>query len=95
MGQTKKEYIEEEFVKFTASIKEIKEIDIFPSLDDIDVADMLIFFNITFCNTNDYKPIVQHLIKINDVQLSPEEFASIFTIIEAYLNNLKTFLKTN
>jgi len=91
---TRKEYLEKQYNLFSNELKEIIGENIFPSLEDVDIVDVLTYFQLTFGNTEDYKEIVKSVIKYH-VNISDEQFLKIYPLIEKYINELKNFLKTN
>jgi len=91
---TRKEYLEKQYFLFENELKEIIGENIFPSLEDVDIVDILTFFQLTFGNTTDYQEIVKSVIKYH-VNITDEQFLKIYPLIEKYINELKIFLKTN
>ena len=59
---TRKEYLEKQYILFSNELKNIIGENIFPSLEDVDIIDVLTFFQITFGNTTDYQEIVKCLV---------------------------------
>jgi len=91
---TRKEYLEKQYFLFSNELKEIIGENIFPSLKDVDIVDVLTFFQLTFGNTTEYEEIVKSVIKYH-VNITDEQFIKIYPLIEKYINELKIFLKTN
>jgi len=91
---TRKEYLEKQYFLFENELKEIIGENIFPSLEDVDIVDILTFFQLTFGNTTEYEEIVKSVIKYH-VNITDEQFIKIYPLIEKYINELKIFLKTN
>ena len=91
---TRKEYLEKQYFLFSNELKEIIGENIFPSLEDVDIVDVLTYFQMTFGNTTEYEEIVKSVIKYH-VNISDEQFLKIYPLIEKYINELKNFLKTN
>ena len=91
---TRKEYLEKQYILFTNELKEIIGENIFPSLEDVDIVDILTYFQMSFGNTTDYQEIVKSVIKYH-VNITDEQFLKIYPLIEKYINELKLFLKTN
>ena len=91
---TRKEYLEKQYFLFSNELKEIIGENIFPSLEDVDIVDILTFFQMTFGNTTKYEEIVKSVIKYH-VNITDEQFIKIYPLIEKYINELKIFLKTN
>jgi len=92
---TKKIYLENTYKEFISEIETIIKTNLFPSLEDVDMVDILLFFQYTFFCTNDYKEIVKNLIETHHVELDGDTFNKIYPIIEKYINELKHFLQTN
>ena len=95
MSLTKKEYLEKKYIEFSKDVTEILKTNIFPSLEELDIVDILLFFQYSFWNTDDYSDIVRNLISINHYEIDDEMFHKLYPIIESYINNLKEFLRTN
>ena len=91
---TRKEYLEKQYFLFENELKEIIGENIFPSLEDVDIVDILTFFQMSFGNTTEYEEIVKSVIKYH-VNITDEQFIKIYPLIEKYINELKIFLKTN
>jgi uncharacterized protein YihD (DUF1040 family) len=92
--ETRKEYLEKQYSLFTNELIEIIGENIFPSLEDVDIIDILTYFQMTFGSTTEYEEIVKSVIKYH-VNITDDQFIKIYPIIEKYINELKNFLKTN
>ena len=92
--ETRREYLEKQYKLFTNELKDIIGEDIFPSLEDVDIIDVLTYFQMTFGNTTDYQEIVKSVIKYH-INITDEIFLKIYPIIKKYINDLKIFLKEN
>ena len=95
MVLTKKEFLTEKYTKFIKEIKLIIDTDIFPSLDDVDISDVLLFFQMSFSCEEDYEDIVKNLIYLNGIDATHEQIDKAMPIITKYINELKQFLKNN
>ena len=95
MSLTKKEYLTEKYLIFIKEMKTIIEANIFPSLDDVDITDVLMFFQMSFTNDNDYDDIVKNMKDMSGIDLPKEQFSKAMPIITKYINELKDFLKNN
>ncbi len=91
---TRKNYLEKQYILFSNELKNIIGENIFPSLEDVDIVDILTYFQMTFGNTTDYQEIVKSVIKYH-VNITDDQFLKIYPLIEKYINELKIFLKTN
>ena len=94
MVLTKKEHLTKEYLKFIQEIKSVIDCDIFPSLDEVDITDILLFFNITFVGMDDYSDIIKNLMHMNHYDITDKQFDTVIPIITKYINDLKLFLKT-
>ena len=72
MVLTKKEHLTKEYLKFIQEMKTIIDCDIFPSLDEVDITDILLFFNITFVGMDYYCDIIKNLIHMNHYEITDE-----------------------
>ena len=95
MSITRKQYLEENYKEFIKDISKYIDSDIFPSIDEIEIVDIIFYFNFTFSNITNYEDIVRNLIR-NHTEISEEKFKNIlYPIIEKYINDLKSFLQKN
>ena len=92
--ESRKEYLEKQYILFTNELKDIIGENIFPLLEDVDIIDILTYFQITFGSTTEYEEIVKSVIKYH-VNITDEQFLQIYPIIKKYINELKKFLKKN
>jgi hypothetical protein len=67
---------------------------LFPSLDDLDVVDLLLLFNFYFASTDDYEPKIRELAQIQGIEITEEEYQKGLPIIINYINWLKLFQKS-
>ena len=92
---TKKEFLTEQYINFINEIKTIIHIDIFPSLDDVDITDVLLFFQMSFTDENDYESIVKNIMDMSGIDIPNEQFNKAMPIITKYISELKKFLKSH
>ena len=92
--ETRKEYLEKQYSLFTNELIELIGENIFPSLEDVDIIDILTYFQMTFGSTTEYEEIVKSVIKYH-VNITDDQFLQIYPIIKKYINEFKNFLKTN
>jgi hypothetical protein len=91
---TKKQYLEIKYKEFTNELSKHVSADIFPTLDDVCMVDILFYFSITFQGMTDYEETVRNLLSHHS-QVNDATFDKIYPIIKTYIDNLKEFLKTN
>ena len=95
MSLTKKEYLEKKYIQFSNDIGAILGNQLFPSLDELCMIDILLFFQYTFWNIDDYNEIIQQLLTFHHPEFTPEQYNLIYPVIEKYINDLKEFLRNN
>ena len=93
---TKKQHLEKKYKEFSTAIGEaIGVTNLFPSLDEVCMIDILLLFQYTFWDAQDYRGPVRAIIASHHVEITEEQFEKIYPIVEAYVNDLKHFLRTN
>jgi hypothetical protein len=95
MSLTKKEYLEKKYIEFSNDIGKILNVNLFPSLSELCMIDILLFFQYTFWGTDDYRDIVRNIIAMHHQEIDDETFEKLYPVIEKYINDLKEFLRTN
>ena len=91
---TRKEIIIDKYLEFQNNIKQIVDVDIFPTLEDLDVVDLLLFFNMTFGYTTEYETIINDLILFNGVKILPEDLLKVMPIITQFIDEFKLLQKS-
>ena len=91
---TRKEIIIDKYLEFQNNIKQIVDVDIFPTLEDLDVVDLLLFFNMTFGYTTEYESIINDLILFNSVKILPEDLSKVMPIITQFIDEFKLLQKS-
>ena len=91
---TKKQYLEKKYIEFSEIISKKLGINIFPSLEDVCMVDIIFYFNFTFYNVMEYRDILRILIS-HHIDISEELFQEIYPITVEYIEDLKNFLQTN
>jgi hypothetical protein len=94
MSYTRKEIIITKYLECQNNIKKIVDVDIFPSLEDLDVVDLLLFFNMTFGYTDSYTDIINDLIFFNGVKIQPEELTKVMPVIIQFIDEFKLLQKS-
>ena len=93
MSLTKREYITNQYNSFNQEIFPIvNNNNLLPSLDDVDLCDLITYFNYTFGNTNNYDSIIIQLLKSNNVRLTEQEFHKLIPIFNKYINQIKSVI---
>ena len=94
MSYTRKEIIVNKYLEFQNNIKQIVDINIFPTLEDVDVVDLLLFFNMTFGYTTEYETIINDLILFNGVKILSEDLLKVMPIITQFIDEFKLLKKS-
>jgi hypothetical protein len=94
MSYTRKEIIINKYLEFQNNIKQIVDINIFPTLEDVDVVDLLLFFNMTFGYTDKYESIINDLILFNSVKIIPEDLLKVIPVITQFIDEFKLLQKS-
>ena len=94
MSYTRKEIIVNKYLEFQNNIKQIVDVDIFPTLEDLDIVDLLLFFNMTFGYTTEYESIINDLILFNSVKILPEDLIKVMPIINQFIDEFKLLQKS-
>jgi hypothetical protein len=81
-------------LEFQNNIKQIVDINIFPTLEDVDVVDLLLFFNMTFGYTTEYETIINDLILFNGVKILSEDLLKVMPIITQFIDEFKLLQKS-
>ena len=93
-GLTKREYLEKKYKEFTKELSTELCDNIFPSLDECCMIDILLYFQYTFTSTEDYEDTVRTLLK-HHMDITEDKFQKVYPIIKKYIDELKDFLKNN
>jgi hypothetical protein len=91
---TRKEIIINKYLEFQNNINNIVPINIFPSLEEVDVVDLLLFFNFTFGYVNEYENIITELISFNNVKIQPDELQKVMPVIIQFIDEFKLLQKS-
>lgn len=92
MSLTRKELIIEKYENLQNVLIETYQIEgLFPSLEDVDVPDLLYFFNLKFTkdDENFRKAKVREMATFCGVEIKEEQFEEAFKIINTYIDFLK------
>ena len=91
---TRREIIIDKYLEFQNNINNIVPINIFPSLEEVDVVDLLLFFNFTFGYVNEYENIITELISFNNVKIQPDELQKVMPVIIQFIDEFKLLQKS-
>ena len=95
MSYTRKEIIINKYIEFQNQLKDIVgDIDIFPSLEELDVVDFLLFFNMTFCGVEKYEDIINDLIYFQKIKIEPDILEKAMPVIIQFIDEFKLLQKS-
>ena len=92
--KTIKMLIAEKYVEFKSTINtkfDNEFNDLFPNIDDIDIVDLLYFFNLKFASPNDdeNKQAVKDIAQVYKITISDNKFDDLFIIVNDFIKFLK------
>ena len=90
---TRKNILTEKYIEFQAQItNEGIECFIFPSIEEVDLSNLVQIFESKFKNSNNYKDTIKELISkyslIYSINLTDDELNKIFPFIEKFINTI-------
>ena len=95
---TRKEIIIKKYLEFQEKIKlfDIND-NIFPSLEEMDVVDILIYFSTTFgCTTDikEYETYIRDLIIYQKIKIEPEKLDKVMPLMIQFIDEFKLLQKS-
>ena len=88
---TRKDIIIQNYLKFQKELQgERFDYSIFPSLEDVDLVDLMVLFNYTFNNSNPIAQLLDELMKINSIECSKEVRQICINFIQWFLDFQKS-----
>ena len=92
---TKKDIIIKKFLEYETEIKKIVNTSIIPSLEGIDVLDLLLYINLYFNNEQDKKKTIIYLIDMQGIDINQEQFNKAMPITLDLIEWVLKFQKDN
>jgi hypothetical protein len=92
---TKKEIIIKKFLQYESDIKTIVNTSIIPSLEDIDVLDLLLYINLYFNNEQDKQKTIIYLIDMQGLNLTQEQLTKAMPMTLDLIEWILNFQKHN
>jgi hypothetical protein len=86
---TRKQVITEQYNTLVLQLKEYITEPVFPSLDEIDVCDLLFYFNAFFLTNDNYEDMIEGLLKIKKIDVTDEQFCSIVNLVTPFLDMIR------
>ena len=85
--KTRKGILTIKYVEFQAKLIEAGvNCSIFPNIEDIELSDLILMFEIKFTDSKDYKQTCQELINYSNIKLTNEELEKIYPFILEFIN---------
>ena len=92
---TKKYIIIKKFLQYESDIKTIVNTSIIPSLEDIDVLDLLLYINLYFNNEQDKQKTIIYLIDMQGLNLTHEQLTKAMPMTLDLIEWILNFQKHN
>ena len=93
---TKKEILIKKYFDYQNQMKQIIDCNILPSLDDFDILDILLYFNLYFnIGQPDYKKVIEDIIEINKLDIDENDLNKVMPITLDLIEWLIKFQKIN
>ena len=93
---TKKEILIKKYIDYQNQMKQIIDCNILPSLDDFDILDILLYFNLYFnIGQPDYKKVIEDIIEINKLNIDENDLNKVMPITLDLIEWLIKFQKIN
>jgi len=91
----RKEILISKYAELISNISTVGFPQVFPSLEDIDIVDMLLLFNFYFasCEEANYEGKIRELSQLQKKEITDDQFEKGTPIIINYINWLKIFQK--
>ena len=90
MTITRKEIIQEKYILLKTELEKYIDQNLFPSLDDYSISDIVFYLNLYFPkgNENNYNETIEILIKSKNIELSDNHFSDVVNLIIDFINFL-------
>jgi len=88
-------------VKYNNTVSKLKELDffkqsetaLFPSLEEVDIGDILFYFQFLFTNPDDeFKGNLTSVLKLKSIELNDEQFENVHKVVFPLINFLYTYI---
>ena len=93
---TKKEVLIKKYMDYQNQVKQIIDCNILPSLEDFDILDILLYFNLYFNNGQlDYKKVIDDIIDLNKLNINENDLQMVMPLTLDLIDWLIKFQKNN
>jgi hypothetical protein len=93
MSTTIKELLTEKYIELQQNIRMYTDVQIFPSLDDYELYELIYYFNTYFFNFQDREETVKQIIKSKEIVISEDVFKIIYPYINSFLDFFHQLMK--
>ena len=83
---TRAKIISSKYNELVNQLKQYIDTDIFPSLEDTDLSDIIFYFNLYFPPKSNYKENLINVLELGDIKLSDDDFNNVYNIVLDYIN---------
>ena len=88
MSITRKEIITKQYEVLKEQIKLYIDIDIFPSLNDYDISDLILFINIYFPKDSDYNKTIKKLMDDKNIVIDNNSYWIVSSLIINFIEKI-------
>ena len=93
---TKKEVLIKKYMDYQNQVKQIIDCNILPSLEDFDILDILLYFNLYFnIGQPDYKKVIDDIIDLNKLNINENDLQMVMPLTLDLIDWLIKFQKNN
>lgn len=87
---TRRELIIDKYSELITSLKNHFTDSLFPPLGEIDLVDLLFFFNLYFKTEENYKTALNDLLQLKNINVNERQFEEIYKIVLPFIVWLKS-----
>ena len=93
---TKKEVLIKKYIDYQNQVKQIINITILPSLEDFDILDILLYFNLYFnIGQTNYEQTINDIIEMNNLKIDNNDLQKVMPLTIDLIDWLIKFQKIN
>ena len=93
---TKKQILIKKYIEYQNEVKQIINCNILPSLEDFDILDILLYFNLYFnVGQPNYEKTINDIIEMNNLKINENDLQKVMTLTIDLIEWLIKFQKIN